>query len=120
MARSAAIRGMETVIKPVVMLVRNVMAVNCRITTIAWLCRTSDRVVAVGRIGSMSWIAWSAEVGCRFPSSNASTSCGIVYLEVAQDERYRRAQFRYMELCRDSKQASQGTKNFAIWLSGKS
>ena len=54
MARSAAIRGMETVINPVLMLVRKVMAVSCRMTTIAWLCRTSGWVIAAGRTGSVS------------------------------------------------------------------
>ena len=36
-------------------LLRKVMAVSCRITTIiAWLCRTSGWVIAVGRTGSAS------------------------------------------------------------------
>ena len=60
MCRSDAIRGTETVIKPVVMLVRKEMAVNCRMTMIAWLCRTSNCIVDLGRVGSMSGTAWSA------------------------------------------------------------
>lgn len=82
MFRSDAIRGTETVIKPVVMLVRTVMAVNCRMTMIAWLCRTSDCDVDPG--SSLSGATWSAGPGCRSLSSREATSRDIVSLVVAK------------------------------------
>lgn len=93
MPRSAAIRGMETVIKPVLMLVRNVMAVNCRTTMMAWLFRTLGCVVVVGRIVSSFSMPRSAEVGldvlvgcCTVSSSTDSVSCGIVRSRVAKEK----------------------------------
>ena len=44
MPRSDAIRGIETVNKPLLVLVSKVMAVNCRMMMVARLLRTSGRV----------------------------------------------------------------------------
>ena len=69
---------METVIKPELMLVKTVNAVNCRMTMIARLCRTAGWVVDGDRVGPVVWIAWSEDLVCRLWSSTGATSCDIL------------------------------------------
>ena len=50
MARSAVILEMEMAIKPLLVLVKGMMAVKFRMTTMVWLCRTFGSAVVVNAI----------------------------------------------------------------------
>ena len=42
--------------------------------------------MGAGRVGSLSWSAWSADVGWIFLSSTETTACDIVRCFVTEDE----------------------------------
>jgi len=79
------------VIKPVVILVRKVTAVNCRITTIAWFRRTSGWVLVCDHVDFWAWISRSAELilvardGGGASSSTDVVSCSMFRSQVAKE-----------------------------------
>ena len=77
---------MDTVIKPVLMLVKKATAINCKITRIAWPCGISGGVVAAGRLGSELRATWSADLGCRFLSSTGAISWDMMTLVIGESE----------------------------------